>query len=36
MERAFAERIFNALVGPGDVAVQRYRDVESQFAHRVF
>ena len=36
MDRAFAKRIFNALVRPGDVAVERYRDVESQFAHRVF
>jgi hypothetical protein len=36
MDRAFAERIFNALVRPGNVAVERYRDVESQFAHRVF
>jgi len=36
MDRAFAKRIFHALVRPGDVAVERYRDVESQFAHRVF
>src|SRR6266511_961647 len=34
MERAFAKRIFHALVRPGDVAVERHRDVESEFAHR--
>jgi hypothetical protein len=35
MERPFAERILNALVRPGDVAVERYRNVESQFANLV-
>src|SRR3982074_861923 len=30
---ALADRVFNALVGPGDKAVQRYRDLAGDYAH---
>lgn len=33
MVGSFAERVLDALVWPGDIAVERHRDVEPQLAH---